>query len=137
MMHIIENIALNKCGVSTKDSWNPADIYICKKSSKAEIKKEVTRIGNLTLANGAKLDMLNEYMRKKFKTRELVGISLKKLGKNATVEETNVSRLQPLTDISIIKGSFKLDLDLAANGEFKTGELKFKIRREGKEVNGK
>ncbi len=135
MMHIIENIALNKCGVSTKDSWNPADIYICKKSSKAEIKKEVTRIGNLTLPNSAKLDMLNEYMRKKFKTRELVGISLKKLGKTASIEETNVSKLQPLTDISIIKGSFKLDLDLAANGEFKTGELKFKIMAEGKEVN--
>ena len=31
IMPYLENIALKKCGVKTKDSWNPADIYIVRK----------------------------------------------------------------------------------------------------------
>ena len=136
MMAIIESTALNKCGVKTKDSWNPADIYICKKSKKQEIKKEIERIGSLnTTDKKIKLDMLNEYMRKKFKTRELVGISLKKLGKTVSLEETNVDRLQTLKDIEIIRNSIRLNLDLNDRGEFTTGEMALKIQVGSDEVN--
>ena len=128
MMVFLEKIAINKCGVSTKDSWNPADIYLCRKTKKAEIKAELTRIGNLDVPKPQKLDMLNDYMRKMFVTRDLVGISLKKLGRSATTEETNVTRQQTLKDITVVANSVKLDLDLATNGEFNTGEMKMQIK---------
>lgn len=136
IMPYIEGIAKNKCGVATKDSWNPADIYIVKKSKTAEIKAEIKRIGDLPgIPKEQKLDMLNEYMRKKFISKELVGISLKKLGRTAKLEETNVSKLQTLKDITIINDSIRLELDLNDKGEFTTGELAFKIKAEGHEVN--
>ena len=135
MMAFVERIALNKCGVSTKDSWNPADIYLCRKTKKAEIKKEMTRIGELGVPKPQKLDMLNDYMRKLFVTRDLIGVSLKKLGKSATLEESNVTKQQTLKDISIIANSIKLDLDLNVSGEFKTGEMSWKIKVGDNEVN--
>ena len=135
MMVFVEKIAINKCGVSTKDSWNPADIYLCRKTKKTEIKMNMTRIGDLSVPKPQKLDMLNDYMRRLFTTRDLIGISLKKLGKSATLEESNVTRQQTLKDISIISNSIKLDLDLDTNGEFKTGEMKFKIKVGDSEVN--
>lgn len=128
IMPFLEKIAINKCGVSTKDSWNPADIYIVRKTKKKDIETELTRIGNLGVPKPQKLDMLNDYMRKMFVTRDLVGISLKKLGKTATTEATNVTRQQTLKDISVVANSVKLDLDLATNGEFNTGEMKMQLK---------
>jgi hypothetical protein len=128
MMVFLEKIAINKCGVSTKDSWNPADIYLCRKTKKTEIKMNMTRIGDLSVPKPQKLDMLNDYMRRLFTTRDLIGISLKKLGRSATTEETNVTRQQTLKDITVVANSVKLDLDLATNGEFNTGEMKMQIK---------
>ena len=34
-MPFIENIAKSKCGVSVKDRWNPADIYMIKKTKES------------------------------------------------------------------------------------------------------
>ena len=135
IMPFVERVAQQKCGVSTKDSWNPADIYIVRKTKRREIEAEITKIGDMPGTAPQRLDMLNEYMRKQFKTRDLVGISLKKLGRTATVEETNINRQQTLKEIKIIPNSMKLDLDLAANGEFVTGEFKFQIEAEGNVVN--
>ena len=39
-MPFVEKIALEKCGVRTKDSWNPADIYLVKKSQKNKIQNK-------------------------------------------------------------------------------------------------
>ena len=33
IMPFLENIAITKCGVATKDSWNPADIWLIKKKN--------------------------------------------------------------------------------------------------------
>lgn len=135
IMPYLEGIAMNKCGVSTKDSWNPADIYLVKKQQKARIMTEMKTIGDLNLDTKQKLDMLNNYMRRLFIKRELIGVSLKKLGKSASLEETNVTALTTINDISIMRSSIKLNLDLAKNDEFNTGELAFKINVGGKEVN--
>lgn len=135
MMHLVEKIAMTKCGVSTKDNWNPADIYATKKSKQSEIKKQIQHIGNMKLSPRAKLDALNEYMRECFVKHDLIGISLKKIkkGSNVRLEETNVIKKTPISNISFT-GNIKLDLDLKSNGEFKTGEMKFQLRVKGNVV---
>ena len=135
IMPFLENIAITKCGVATKDSWNPADIYIVKSNKERQIKIDLTKIGNNRADKKVKLDMLNEYMREKFLTRDLIGISLKKLGRSVSLEETNVTKLRTMKDIGIIKDSIRLNLDLASNGEFETGEMAMKINAGGAEVN--
>ena len=135
IMPIVENIALQKCGVRTKDSWNPADIYIVKKTEENQIVNELESIGDLETDKELKLDRLNEYMRELFVGRDLIGISLKKLGRTAILEETNVKKIEPVKDISIVKGSIKLDLDLNDSDEFVTGEMAFSINVKGNNVN--
>jgi|TARA_R110000764_G_scaffold38503_4_gene85393 hypothetical protein len=136
IMPFLEDIALKKCGVRAKDSWNPADIYAVKIRSEAEIRKALFEIGERKMGNAAKLDALNSYMRSKIATKELVGISLKKLlkGKVKTVELTNAKKKEPLSDIEILAGSIKLNLDINAKNEFVTGDFSMKIKAEGKIV---
>jgi hypothetical protein len=136
IMPHVEDIALKKCGVATKDSWNPADIYAVKKIKKAKIMKDLTDIGNLNMSSRDKLDKLNSYMRSKITSKELIGISLKKLtkGKVKTLELSNTSKKEPLDDIEIITNSINLNLDLNANNEFQTGEMSLALKIKGTDV---
>lgn len=135
IMPFVEDIALKKCGVRTKDSWNPADIYCVKATKESTIKKDLTAIGNMKIEPRARLDLLNEYMRDSFKKKELVGISLKKLKRGkASLEESNVTQKSTLDDISIMPNSVKLDLDLNQKGEFVTGEMSMQLNIKGQQV---
>ena len=134
IMPYVEKIALNKCGVRTKDSWNPADIYIVKKTKKGSIEKKLKSIGDMNTEASKKLDALNDYMKSLFKKKELVGISLKKLGKSVKLEETNVSG-NKLEKITLVNNSFDCDLTLDTKGEFTTGELSFSLNVDGAIVN--
>ena len=62
-----------------------------------------------------------------FQERDLVGISLKKLGKSVAVEEINVKGIV-FEKITMIKNSLRCNLDLKVNGEFETGELAFALK---------
>ena len=126
IMPFLETIAIRKCGVRTKDSWNPADIYIVKKSQKKIIESKLKSIGDMSGEPNAKLDSLNEYMRDQFIKQNLIGISLKKLGRSVNVEETNV-RGNKVEKITMVRNSLRCDLDLDKKGEFNTGELAFQI----------
>lgn len=135
IMPFVENIAMKKCGVRTKDAWNPADIYCAKKTKVAAIKKKLTAIGAMKIEPRARLDHLNDYMRDCFNKKILVGISLKKLKKGrASLEETNVVQQGTLDDISIMPNSIKLNLDLNKNGEFETGEMSMQLNIKGSQV---
>lgn len=139
IMPYVEDTALNFCGVTKKDAWNPADIYAVKKSKVTEIKSKLLEIRNAKCDKLVKLDMLNEAMRNWFKPtkRDLVGISLKKIKKNkiATTEDTNSDDMSSvyINDISISE-NINCNLDLDSNGEFKTGEMMFKLNVSGKSV---
>ena len=80
-------------GVTKKDNWNPADIWGTRGSDAAVIKKindavEGSETGTQTI------QQLNTLLRSMFKSKELVGISLKKTsGKEALWEEYNIEQL--------------------------------------------
>lgn len=134
IMPYVEGIALSKCGVSTKDSWNPADIYIVKKDKKNIIEKKLKSIGNMKAEKSNKLDALNDYMKDLFVKKFLVGISLKKLGKTVKLEETNITG-NKLQKITLVKDSIDCNLDLDTKGEFATGELSLALNVDGSIVN--
>ncbi len=136
IMTFVEDVALKKCGVRTKDSWNPADIYCVRETKQDKIRKDIAAIGVAQIEPAARLDLLNDYMRQVFVKQDLIGISLKKLGKRSvSVEPTNVEKKRPLTDIAIIKDSISINLDLNTQGEFVTGELGFKLQIKDNVVN--
>jgi hypothetical protein len=136
IMPFLEGIASTKCGVRTKDSWNPADIYAVKTTSERQIRQDLTKIGEMKGEDEARLNALNDYMRGKLANKELIGISLKKLsrGKVRVVELSNATPRDNEIDISIVPNSIMFDLDLNDSNEFKTGEMSFKLNVKGATV---
>ena len=103
-MTYIEDIAKSRCGVKTKDNWNPADIYMVKKSKENAIKKNIDQITK-NPDQMANLYSLNAYMRELIQSYDLVPVSLK----------------------AISKAKIKADLELSNMGKGKQKELQFSI----------
>ena len=82
--------------IGNKDNWNPADIWLIRneKRHKDEIMAN-TRTGLIKNKGTitAQLKQLNTIFRRLFRDREIIGISLKKIGKgdSATFKEINVT----------------------------------------------
>ena len=72
---------VGKMGVSGKDNWNPADIWLIKSKEEAAARKEIDRILNNSDPVEMKRDKVNEYMRTLFQSHAIFGISLKKVTK--------------------------------------------------------
>jgi len=86
-MEYITNLVNNKYGISRKDAWSPADIWLVQNESavKSDIDSLVARTGETK-----SIDELNALLRTMFKQRRVVGISLKKIsGNKARYEEVN------------------------------------------------
>ena len=133
-MPFLEDVAKKKCGVTKKDSWNPADIYLAKKRAVPTMTKKINSIGNMKGTPASRLDALNDYMKELFVKRDLIGVSLKKLGKSVSLEETNVKGMK-VEKISMVKNSLRCELDLDSKGEFNTGEMAFALNVGGNVVN--
>lgn len=91
-MNYISDLIVKKFGISKKDNWDPADMWLIKSSV-----KKITDVIDKTV-DGSKgsqtIEELNTVMRSLYKERKLVGISLKKVsGQQAKFEEYNVEQL--------------------------------------------
>ena len=101
-MSFIEDIAKSRCGVSTKDNWDPADIYMVKKTKEGVIRKKLDSITKNT-DEMANIYSLNAYMRELIQSKDLLPVSLK----------------------AISKTKIKADLELSNMGKGKAKELIF------------
>lgn len=102
-MKYISDLIRSKFGVSQKDNWNPADIWMIRDEP------GVRKIIEDTVAGGKSqtIQELNAVMRALFKERRVVGISLKKVsGKMAEYQEYN------LDDVTLdSKHNYRLNVD--------------------------
>jgi hypothetical protein len=107
-------------GIGKIADWSPADIWLVK--NKQEVEDEINQhIGKDGNTSGQTIEQLNDILRKLFKEKRVVGVSLKKVsGSKAIFEEVNVrignervlrrAKKQYTTSKSDIK--IKLDLSL-------------------------
>lgn len=94
IMPFLENVAKTHCGVeggdrifATKDTWNPMDIVMVKRSDESAIKKLITEIMNIDgLTQKGKLGLLNSIMYEALKSKQMIPISLKKIKLSAGVD---------------------------------------------------
>lgn len=134
IMPYVEGLAKKHAGVATKDNWNPADIYMVRKAKVKDIKKDLSRIETMVNKQDAR-EFLNDTMRRYFATKDLIGISLKKVDpKKVKIEESNTNPKTKKSDIKII-GNLNLDMTLIDGTVFKTGELAWKTEVFGNIVN--
>ncbi len=94
IMPFLEDIAKNHCGVekgdrifATKDTWNPMDIVMVKRSDESGIRKLLTEIMSIDgLTQKGKLGLLNSVMYEALKMKQMIPISLKKIKLSAGVD---------------------------------------------------
>ena len=93
-MMFIEDIAKTRCGVKTKDNWDPADIYMVRARKEKDIRKHLDSITK-SEDEMANIYSLNSYMRELIKSKDLVPVSLKAISntkKTADLELSNMGR---------------------------------------------
>ena len=71
--------------IGSKDAWNPSDMYLCRKGREHDIASNIETYGS----NGD-LEGMNNYLRKLTETRDLIGVSLKKMTAPKPPEEYNI-----------------------------------------------
>ena len=72
---------VGKMGVSGKDNWNPADIWLIQSKEEENARKYIQGVLDGLYSMEVKREMVNEHMRKLFQSRIIFGISLKKVTK--------------------------------------------------------
>lgn len=110
---------IRQFGISKKDSWNPADIWLIKD---ANVQKEVS--------TATTIYELNDTMVRLFNEGRLIGISLKKTKAKANYEETNITKLKPET-FDFITGNVLVNLK---NDKFINDELNYDQKYDGTAV---
>lgn len=125
-MPFLMGVASTRCGVRVAPTWNPADIYMVKRSKEPTIRK---KIGELTQSQEQKqnLVMLNQYMKELLASRDLIPISLKKIKRNAPYAKIETANMGGggMKKFSLITGSIKCTLSYGnkATYLFDTGEF--------------
>lgn len=72
----------------SKDNWNPSDIWAVKKTSVSKLGTTVDALYKKLISKSAGIDDLNKFVEDKFISKEIIGISLKKVaGPKATISK--------------------------------------------------
>ena len=91
-MQFITNLVKKHYGISSKDNWDPADIWLIQDESKwTRVIKEAVESGRRGRSPAKTVQELNAIMRMLFKAKQVFGISLKKVaaGQDATITFAN------------------------------------------------
>jgi len=135
-MEWVSKLVKEEFQISQKDNWNPADIWLIQNEAKwkKEIKKAYdNRNVRKKKTIEAELAKFNAIFRGLFRSRQIVGISLKKVsGKTAQWKEVNVTEKffkkleathMTLTEAKCLLGTKRIDPDKAkkdiARGKFR------------------
>ena len=92
-MKFITDLIKKKFGISQKDTWNPADIWIVN-GNQSSIEQTIK---NKVEGKNQTIRQLNGVLRKMFEDEVVMGISLKKTGPTAYYEKLNMSGIIPDT----------------------------------------
>ena len=92
-MDFVSELVREEFKIGQKDNWNPADIWLIQNEKKwrDKIKESFNQKKDPTASIESELAKLNSIFRALFKTKQIMGISLKKVGKNVSWKEVNVS----------------------------------------------
>ena len=92
-MEWVSDLVKDEFDIGQKDNWNPADIWLIQDEEKwkKRIKAIYDKRKDPTNSIEVELAKFNAIFRMLFKSRQIVGISLKKIGNTATYKEINVT----------------------------------------------
>ena len=95
----------------TKDSWNPADIYIINKSARVKVIKDLKKIVETYVISDGLINMFNNKLYEFYKKKILYPISLKQLvTEKANVDYANIPGTVSVSDYDIQIAKFNCNL---------------------------
>jgi hypothetical protein len=109
-MSFIEDIAKSRCGVKTKDNWDPADIYMVKSNKERVIRNKIDSITK-SEDEMANIYSLNAYMRELIQSKDLLPVSLKAISKTKQKADLELSNMG--------KAGKQKQIEFALNGPLK------------------
>jgi hypothetical protein len=87
----LNQITDSKVLPDSKDNWNPSDIWLVKKTSAQKLGLAVDILYKKLLTKEAGIEDLNKFVEEKFNSKEIIGISLKKVAApKATISKIEV-----------------------------------------------
>lgn len=125
-MKYITDLVKSKYGISQKDTWDPADIWLIK--DVASVMRDLDKV-----TSGGKsqtLTELNSTLRTMFKQRRVIGVSLKKVsGQQAQYEEVNVNDgdFVDMKNYNFSVTEMRIDLSLRSPTSFQNQETKIVV----------
>lgn len=139
-MVFIETIAKQKCGVTNKDRWNPADIYLIKKTHDAKVRQKIKEITD-GKDKEANLKALNSFMKELLAAKTMVPVSLKAIKPSTPTAHADLAnmggsrtehtfKLKPNSVKCILSMGHKVEF------EFDTGEFAFDFYVGDEEIHG-
>ena len=137
-MDYITTLCKTKYGISKKDTWNPADVWLV-----SDLNKIKRILKEKVLDDVTTLEEFNAILRDMFHSRQIVGISLKKMsGTRARWELVNLENMDMFDndEYNFTLENLDINLKLKPNNEFlnsdtkitisgKQGKIKFQIRQ--------
>lgn len=107
----------------SKDSWNPADLWIIKKTKFNSILNNFHKILDSKMSDSEKLTASNEYFKKLYDNGELYPISLKQIirGSKYKIELSNYEKTNYHYDFEM--SDFPCDFSLDSNQNWNTKEI--------------
>ena len=141
-MEWVSELVNERFQIDNKDNWNPADIWLIQDETKWKDKIKAAmkdkRRSSTTESIEAQLAEFNAIFRALYRTRQIVGISLKKVsGETATYKHVNASEgfFTKLESIKMTQGDTKCSLGtqtINIKKDKKTGEWKIDQRKAAK-----
>ena len=102
---------IKKSKIGNANSWNPADIYVIKKSKRADIIKEMKEIVETYDTSDGLVNMFNNKMYKFYTDKQMFPISLKQItAEKANVDYTNVPGTVVVANYNIEIAKFNCNL---------------------------
>ena len=97
----------------TKDSWNPADIYIINKSARVKVIKDLKKIVETYVISDGLINMFNNKLYEFYKKKILYPISLKQLvTEKPSIDYANIPGKINVSDYNIKIEKFNCDLTI-------------------------
>jgi len=98
---------------SSKDNWNPSDVWAVKIDQKVRLAKEIDKLYTERIKNNnVSIERINKFIETQFKNKSLIGISLKQvLGNSANVDKITKDA-KYIDSVKFLKFGSKMEFDV-------------------------
>jgi hypothetical protein len=98
---------------SSKDNWNPSDVWAVKKDEKNRLAKEIDKLyTERKKNNNVSIERINKFVETEFKKKNLIGISLKQVLGNSAIVDKITKDAKYIDSVKFLGFKNKMEFDV-------------------------